>query len=96
MFLAATRSTYSGSSHFIHPTSFFHKGPGQSYAAATGLYYKVLSAFASFALSTIFCGLGGSLYIGAGSMKYIQVARTSNSITAATVREFCLGHHRLF
>jgi hypothetical protein len=63
-------------------------GPGQSYAAATGLYYKILSTFASFALSTIFCGVGGSLYIGAGSMKYVQVARTSNSITAATVRDF--------
>lgn len=69
------------------PAPTFPLGPGQSYVAASGLYYKVLSAFASFALSTIFTGVGGSLWIGSGSFKYIQVARTSNSLTAATVSE---------
>lgn len=52
----------------------------------SGFYYKIISGFASFALSTVFSGVGGITWVGSGSLKYIHVTRTSNSLTAATVR----------
>lgn len=60
-------------------------GPGQSYANCAGLYYKVLSTFASFDVAAAFMGVGGGMYLGAGSFKYISVARVSAGTARTTV-----------
>ena len=63
-----------------------YTGPGQSYANAAGIYFKVLSTFVSWDVVAAFMGVGGSMYVGAGTHRYIQVARVSAGVARTTVR----------
>ena len=63
-----------------------YTGPGQSYANAAGIYFKVLAGYVSWDIVASFMGVGGSMYLGAGTFRYIQVARISAGVARTTVR----------
>lgn len=63
-------------------------GPGQTYVAGVGVYNWHGGATCSYAISTAFFGVGGSLYDGAGQVLLNGIAQISTAITQSNVREY--------